>query len=142
MARGDHLVLRRFLYSHHAIDLGDGNVVEYGGKLFGKPYVRQISLAEAADGSIPEVVEYPPESCFSPEEVIQRALSRLGETRYCAWENNCEHFARWCKTGQSVSEQSDTAKGVMALGLVTAGTVAIASSFEQPKPRRPSRRRR
>ena len=30
MARGDHLSVQRGWYTHHAIDLGDGYVVQYG----------------------------------------------------------------------------------------------------------------
>lgn len=33
------------------------------------------------------------------EQVVARALSRLGERGYDLVENNCEHFAVWCKTG-------------------------------------------
>ena len=40
-----------------------------------------------------------------PELVVQRALSRLGEADYDLFENNCEHFAVWCKTGRSHSTQ-------------------------------------
>ncbi|HRT20579.1 MAG TPA: lecithin retinol acyltransferase family protein, partial [Candidatus Hydrogenedentes bacterium] len=31
MARGDHIKVRRFLYSHHGIDCGDGTVIHYTG---------------------------------------------------------------------------------------------------------------
>lgn len=41
----------------------------------------------------------------SPEETIKRAKSRLGENNYNVATNNCEHFAIWCKTGISKSEQ-------------------------------------
>jgi hypothetical protein len=44
---------------------------------------------------------------YSPEETIQRAKSRLGETQYNLIENNCENFAIWCKTGISESHQVD-----------------------------------
>ena len=43
--------------------------------------------------------------CYSPEIIIQRAKSRLGERKYDLWTNNCEHFVRWCKTGKSISYQ-------------------------------------
>lgn len=38
-------------------------------------------------------------------EVIHRARSKLGEKQYCPFTNNCEHFAMWCKTGKSSSDQ-------------------------------------
>lgn len=42
---------------------------------------------------------------FSEDAVIQRAESRLGESRFGLMSNNCEHFAAWCKTGISSSDQ-------------------------------------
>ena len=42
---------------------------------------------------------------YTPEETVQRARSRLGETAYNLALNNCEHFAVWCKTGVSESAQ-------------------------------------
>jgi hypothetical protein len=44
-------------------------------------------------------------SCFSPEVVVQRAMSRINETEYNPLTHNCEHLARWCKTGQPRSVQ-------------------------------------
>lgn len=44
-------------------------------------------------------------SVFSAEDTIRRAKERLGEEKYNLVTNNCEHFAMWCKTGESVSGQ-------------------------------------
>lgn len=44
----------------------------------------------------------------SPEETIQRARSRLGESRYNLVFRNCEHYALWCKTGVKESHQVDS----------------------------------
>ncbi|MBP3339307.1 MAG: lecithin retinol acyltransferase family protein [Lachnospiraceae bacterium] len=44
---------------------------------------------------------------YSPEETVKRALSRIGEDKYSLLLNNCEHFAIWCKTGDSKSFQVD-----------------------------------
>ena len=41
----------------------------------------------------------------SREKTIFRALSRIGETDYKLFGNNCEHFAFWCKLGVKVSFQ-------------------------------------
>lgn len=40
-----------------------------------------------------------------PEKTILRALSRIGESDYTIFGNNCEHFAFWCKLGVKVSFQ-------------------------------------
>lgn len=52
---------------------------------------------------------------FEPPAVIARAKSRLGESRFDIMLHNCEHFATWCKTGISDSEQ------VWAIWRVTLG---------------------
>jgi hypothetical protein len=41
----------------------------------------------------------------SPEAVVARAGSRLGEGGFDFLFNNCEHFATWCKTGIRDSRQ-------------------------------------
>ena len=51
---------------------------------------------------------------YSPEETVQRAKSRLGETNYKILTNNCEHFAIWCKTG--VNESLQVTSMLRALG--------------------------
>ncbi|WP_096199925.1 lecithin retinol acyltransferase family protein [Bacillus sp. FJAT-45350] len=47
---------------------------------------------------------------YTPEETVRRARLRLGESKYSLGENNCEHFAVWCKTGLSKSYQVDQIK--------------------------------
>lgn len=42
---------------------------------------------------------------YTPEETLARARSRIGESDYNLFSNNCEHFALWCKTGISESHQ-------------------------------------
>lgn len=108
MALGDQVYAMRDMvgvpgvYEHHGIDCGDEAIIHYykGGdvptvtstprELFargGRIFVKSRSLA------------------FLPPIVVQRAKSRLGEQRYDLLTNNCEHFANWCKTGRSDSEQ-------------------------------------
>ena len=45
-------------------------------------------------------VDYDRSICFEAEKVLRRARSRIGDTQYNILFNNCEHFARWCKTGK------------------------------------------
>jgi hypothetical protein len=42
---------------------------------------------------------------FAPDIVVSRAYSRLGESGYSLFRNNCEHFASWCKVGKESSQQ-------------------------------------
>ncbi len=106
MARGDQIyVWRPFfnlegLYEHHGIDCGDGTVIHYR-----KPSetIERTSLNTFSLGKKVYVKQYP--TSFIPDVVIQRAESRLGERKYNLLFNNCEHFAAWCKTGFSDSQQ-------------------------------------
>ena len=51
---------------------------------------------------------------YTPEETVNRARERIGETSYNLWTNNCEHFAIWCKTGISESHQIEDVLNAMA----------------------------
>ncbi|MEH6551655.1 MAG: lecithin retinol acyltransferase family protein [Pseudomonadales bacterium] len=42
---------------------------------------------------------------YNEDGIIARAESRLGETNFHLMINNCEHFASWCVTGISNSDQ-------------------------------------
>lgn len=121
MARGDHIRVDRGGYSHHGIDVGDGTVIHYTGEVGQKTNaaVQQTSLVTFAAGGVVEIVEYadPPS-----DSVLDRARSRLGEDRYHLVLNNCEHFARWCRTG---SHQSDQVAGAAAAAAATAGNAAM-----------------
>jgi len=125
MARGDHLRVKRLsgAYYHHGIDLGKGRVIHYSGQVGRKrnASIREASRSQFAEGGEVEVVEYA--ACDHPNTVIARARSRLGENGYHLFGNNCEHFARWCKTGQHKSEQVSDAASATA-GSVGAGALA------------------
>jgi hypothetical protein len=139
MARGDHLYALRMggLYSHHAIDCGDGSVIHYTGPSRHESTVARTPWDDFSRGSEVRVRDYrelyallarrgdPAMRAdralrraldalrglaidtldFSPDAVIARAQSRLGENRFDIVLNNCEHFASWCKTGLSESRQ-------------------------------------
>jgi hypothetical protein len=98
MARADHIYVERdkfgvFAYTHHGIDCGNGTVIEYS-----EDCIRRIPIAEFSQGKTIYQEQY--DYCDSPNIVIQRAESRLGERKYNLVFNNCEHFATWCKTGK------------------------------------------
>ncbi|KAF8386221.1 hypothetical protein PRIPAC_75363 [Pristionchus pacificus] len=61
---------------------------------------------------------------FRPDEIVERAKSKLGEGGYNFVTNNCEHFANYCRYGKKRSGQvNDTA---VAFGAVTAAVVGGA----------------
>lgn len=102
---GAHLVSPRAFYLHHGIYLGAGEVVHYSGfsSSFRAGPVEVIDLERFAAGRpvwfVQEVREY------SDAEVVSRARSRVGESRYSVLSNNCEHFCNWCISGNSCSAQ-------------------------------------
>jgi hypothetical protein len=119
MARGDQIyVLRPFaamqgIYEHHGIDCGDGSVIHYRKPDDQDATISRTSLGAFAQGQRIAVKRYT--TCLIPEDVVQRAESRLGEQQYDLLTNNCEHFANWCKTGYAHSTQ------LARFGLGTAG---------------------
>lgn len=123
MATGDHLVVQRIGYTHHGIDLGDGDVAHYVGALGEKVAAtiqRTTFAAFAKNGSV-RIRKY--RTCFSSQETTARALQRMDENAYSLGFNNCEHFATWCKTGKSTSEQ---VKDVIWTGWnVTGGALTV-----------------
>ncbi len=133
MARGDHLSVQRGWYTHHAIDLGDGYVVQYGrGVSDGASAAVQVSSYETFSKGRPmEVVASP--ASYEAHEVALRALSCVGEQGYHILWNNCEHFVNWCRSGKRQSQQADhfmqTASEVVAkvvVGLVATGAAKLA----------------
>ncbi len=123
---GDIIGVKRFLYSHYAVYVGDGKVIHYAGDGGDFKGIKRIRFGNMKDflGGKKEFFElvfsdihqkpekekrYETQSesyhLYSPEETVERAKSRLGETKYNLALNNCEHFAIWCKTGVSESYQ-------------------------------------
>ena len=133
MARGDHLSVRRGWYTHHAIDLGDGYVVQYGrGVSDGVGATVQVSsYATFSKGRPIETVASP--ASYEAHEIALRALSCLGERDYHILWNNCEHFVTWCRSGKRESRQADRfvqtaseAVTKVAVGLVATGAARLA----------------
>ena len=130
MKRGDHIKVFRGIHSHHGIYLGGGRVIHYTGEVWEKITgerdfsVRCDSLATfRGSGTVKVVTHKNPES---PEIVVKRAESRLGETRYSLALNNCEHFATKCVTGVARSKQVERAAVVGTVtGVGAAPTVAV-----------------
>lgn len=144
MSRGDHLFVDCAGYSHHGIDYGEGRVIHFDShlwrKMLGKwheafrPQVREVSWNEFSQGR-PVFVR-----CYTQQEdttiVINRARSRIGEMNYDLWNNNCEHFAVWCKTGVAESTQVNAAAtAIRPLGKSLATTALLARTLRFLPPR-------
>src|SRR5438046_1534939 len=121
MARGDHVFVPRWLYSHHGIDVGDGTVIHYTGTPFEKvaAVIARTSMDEFARGETVSVRHYR-ERQYDSERTVARAMSLLVERAYWLPGNNCEHFATWCVTGRHTSAQTDRVVPVATAGQATA----------------------
>jgi hypothetical protein len=109
---GAHLVSPRQGYCHHGIYVGNGRVVHYAGwceSLQAGP-VEEVPLVRFA-ANRPVWIEYRPLPGFAAGQVVARARSRLGESRYRLLTNNCEHFCTWCRYG---CPRSDQVRGLLA----------------------------
>ena len=132
MAKGDHIKVQRIIYTHHGIDFGDDTIVHFTGEPGNKSdaTIKRTSIEEFLQGGSPEIIAY--EKCFPPSKVINRALELLGKDGYNLFNDNCEHFARYCKTGQHESEQVTDAKAGTGAALgtyaATAGGIAAVSA--------------
>jgi hypothetical protein len=103
---GAHLITPRIGYDHHGVYAGGGWVVHYSGLsgFWQCGPVEEVSLSQFVNGHPVRIVEHL-ELRHSPEEIVRRARSRLGENDYRLLSNNCEHFCNWCVSGISRSAQ-------------------------------------
>ena len=106
---GEHIKVHRIGYTHHGIYIGNDQVIHYTGEVFQKvfsenqPKIRQDHISVFSNGNKIKRVHH--SKTFFYDQIITRAQSKLGESRYSLIFNNCEHFATWCVTGQYKSEQ-------------------------------------
>jgi len=119
MSEGDHIRVKRGLYYHHGIDIGDKTVVHFC--VDNKTKADDACIKRTAiqdfliDNTSYEIINY--QQCNDPDKVIEIALSFIGSKNYSLFNNNCEHFARYCKTGDKKSEQIKDVKELAFLTL-------------------------
>lgn len=149
---GDVIGVSRGVYEHYAVYVGGGKVIHYAGMendFLGDITIHEADFQEflkqdtdyfllSFRGKYPvhiqsatkfirekSIYPYSPVEkmhCYSPEETIKRAYSRIGEKKYSLVKNNCEHFAMWCKTGIAMSSQvKRIAKYLLSAGLDLGG---------------------
>jgi|688.fasta_scaffold05189_9 hypothetical protein len=126
-------------YRHFGIDIGDGTVVHLATdpSAANRMTVQRVSFLAFADGK-PVKVEDVSES-LPNDEVVSRAVGRVGESGYHLVAGNCEHFARECKCGMRASHQSDRLirgacrAGVAGLLAASANAARLASMAGVPR---------
>lgn len=122
--KGDHIYVRRVGYTHHGVEVNDGMVIHFTGTPGSKrdAMIRRESIEVFRGSGVVEIRRY--EQRLEPDVAVERAESKLGQSGYNLYANNCEHFARWCVTGDHKSGQVNA---VNATGGVVATTAAAAA---------------
>ena len=118
---GDHIAWHQSLgYWHHAIIVNMEQhstaskllVIEYSGPVKAGPpkFIGGVIVEHWINlNCITEElyrIEY--KNSNPPDVVVTKARTRLGEAKYNLLTNNCEHFARWCKTNHHRSTQVES----------------------------------
>lgn len=102
--------LQGYNYCHYGIYLGDNKVIHYSSK-DGLLQSAEICIGDM-EARFPKgkyfVLDFADNDKYSAADTIKRAQSRLGEKSYDLLNNNCEHFAVWCKTNNAESYQIDS----------------------------------
>lgn len=135
MSRGDHIYVHRkfWLYSHHGIDCGDGEVIHFAGEPGAKwsqgkaaATVTRTTMDDFLAGGRLRVRHYGVRN--DPDTTVLMAESLLGASQYDLARNNCEHLAQWCCTGEHNSEQVRGVLTIVTQGTATAATFAATGS--------------
>jgi len=146
LQRGDHIAFHQFwgAYWHHAIveridvDRDNVHVIEYSSTGTGSSADNSSSPKRPGKAKVMEntltfqditVYRLIHEQCLDPDTVVWRAKNEVGKGKYNLFTNNCEHFAMWCKTGRSNSDQVEKAKGMLAKGGATQAVSRVGSEY-------------
>ena len=110
--------------------MSDDTVVHFTGTP-GSKFEAKIELtttAKFADHDKIRVVHYRDRERLPVNETIERAMSKVGQSGYNLFLNNCEHFATWCVTGQRRSGQVDGATGAGAAASAIGGATVLGTA--------------
>ncbi|GMO41699.1 MAG: hypothetical protein Ta2F_17670 [Termitinemataceae bacterium] len=137
---GDIIYANRGLYQHYGIYCGNGKVIHFAPKhgLEINPqdaYIQETTLTDFLKDETVKICSIS-NPAYNNEETVQRAKSLLGKNRgeYNLIFYNCEHFARWCKTGILKSKQVEN--GLIAVAGIAAATaigIGVAKALEDGK---------
>lgn len=153
LREGDVIGIARGAYEYYGIYAGNGRVIHYAGEASdfngrvsiheapfeeflkdgndyfvgsfeGKHPIKIHSSTRFVTGSFFDSGNIKWMKNYSAKETLERAYSRLGETKYSLIKNNCEHFAMWCKTGNAESTQVKAIARYMVASGMTFGGIA------------------
>jgi len=97
-------------FRHYGVYIGGGNVIHFAAPdgqeiAFANAIIHETTLERFMNGRALRIDENVVNK-FPSRVIARRARSRIGERGYSLLMNNCEHFARWAATGNSVSYQA------------------------------------
>lgn len=134
--KGDVIYAQDLVYRHYGVYEGDGKVIDFSaskGHETDAKYacIHEKSLSDFAKGR-PCSVDNSVNSTFSPDETVSRARSQIGKRQgeYNLVTNNCEHFARECKSGVSESKQVQKAV-TTTIAVVEIVTTTLVSALHK-----------
>lgn len=97
-------------YEHHGIAISEDMVIHFA---FDEDKGRIAIKFDPIEGFIKdskdvEIVKHETPA-FTPDEIVIRAVEALdSDEHYNVIQNNCEHFANWCVTGNKRSRQIES----------------------------------
>jgi len=118
----------RFRVIHVVNDVGDGYSIASGLPISSSYSVREqiVDLSQLMSKETLCCYDYKLRKCNEPAEVIQSARSKIGNFDYDALNNNDEHFARWCKTGNNCRIK---AVRILVVLIIVVGLIIIIFNF-------------
>ncbi|MBV5346841.1 lecithin retinol acyltransferase family protein [bacterium] len=116
---GSILRVGRFGFWHYGVYIGKDDVVHFTsphGDTSNDNRVMRTRMAKFLSDAVEfEILAFPSHIIGKPiytrANTRRRALSRIGKGNYSLFNNNCQHFAFWCKTGLAFSGQTFLVNG-------------------------------
>lgn len=114
---GDMIRVNMGAYYHYAIYVKENSIIQ-----FGKPQisynpeevmVEETTVKNFLNGKFMEVAVYNNQELLnkkSPDEIVNQAISCLGQKGYDILNNNCEHFANKCVFGSAKCSQIEAVR--------------------------------
>jgi hypothetical protein len=116
---GTILRVGRTGYWHYGVYIGGDETVHFTSADSDVPsnnrVMRTSMFKFLGDAEDFQTLKFPERVCgrrvFSGRETCARAIEKIGLSDYSYLNNNCQHFAIWCKTGVAISGQTVVVNG-------------------------------
>jgi len=123
---GDHVKAIGPWFDHHGIYVGNQRVAELakpgqGGR------ARLVPWEKFSNGRRVEVVDHP--NGLPPAEVLRNVFETRRWPSYRLVDWNCEHFATWCATRNSRSQQIEAVRETIAVGVGIVAFVGVIGAI-------------